>query len=296
MVPDRRPPVYNSLISIPEKISYVPEPAVISRITDLTETEKLFLLKKVNGNLAFSAGQFVQVSVPGYGEAPFSVCSSPLDTDSFEICVRSVGHVSDALHSLSPGDGLGIRGPYGRGFPVEKMKYNDLLVVAGGIGLAPLRSLISYACVHRKYFGRLIVVYGAKTPSSLLFREDLARWESDIGMRVYQIVDEPDNAWKGPTGVLTDPLKEIRIDPQRTVAAVVGPPVVFRFVAMELFNKNLQEDRIYFSLERRFQCGVGKCGHCQLNDMYVCQNGPVFSYAELVGRSEAAEARAPEDE
>lgn len=279
-----------------EKAYYIPQPAVVSRITQMTKTEKTFTLNLLDGPLHFIPGQFVQVSAFGIGEAPFSVCSSPMDSNGFEVCVRRVGHVTNALHRLSPGDGVGIRGPYGRGFPIAKMKNRDLLCVAGGVGLAPLRSLIGYARDNRKDFGRLIVVYGAKTPSSMLFREDLARWEKDIGMDLYQIVDESDESWKGPTGVVTDPLKEIKLDPEGTTAAVVGPPVVFRFVATELFEKGLTGEQIYFSLERCFQCGVGKCGHCQLNDLYVCQDGPVFLYSELSDRFEAVEAWAPEGE
>lgn len=286
----------NNPLSSLEKACFAPEPAVLSRIEDMTETEKVFTIRKIHGPLGFSPGQFVQVSVFGYGEAPFSICSSPTDTDVFDICVRAVGDVTGALHRLSPGDGIGVRGPYGNGFPFADFKKKDLLCIAGGIGLAPLRSLITYARDNRKDFGRLIVVYGAKAPSVMLFRDDLARWTSDVGMEVHQIVDNSDESWHGPTGVITDLLKEIDIDPERTAAAVVGPPVVFRFVAMELFNKNMREDHIYFSLERRFQCGIGKCGHCQLNDLYVCQDGPVFPYSTLAGRTEAVEAWAPEGE
>jgi len=279
-----------------KKAYYIPRPAVVTRITEMTKTEKTFTLNLFDGPLDFVPGQFVQVSAFGFGEAPFSLCSSPMETRGFEVCVRAVGHVTHALHRLSPGDGVGIRGPYGRGFPIAEMKNKDLLCIAGGVGLAPLRSLIVYALNNRKHFGRLIVAYGAKTPSSMIFRKDLARWETDIGMDLYQIVDEPDESWKGSTGVVTDPLKEIEIDPKRTIATVVGPPVVFRFVAMELFEKGLTGEQIYFSLERCFQCGVGKCGHCQLNDLYVCQDGPVFLYSDLTDRFEAIEAWAPEGE
>ena len=283
-------------LSLFKKACYAPEPAVLKGVQDLTGTEKLFSISKVQGPLDFVPGQFVQVSVLGYGEAPFSVCSSPFETDGFDICVRDVGQVTHALHRLSPGDGIGLRGPYGNGFPLDKMKNRDLICIAGGIGLAPLRSLITYAHQNRKDFKRLIVIYGTKTPSALLFRQDLRKWESDPDMELHLIVDQPDDNWEGPTGVVTDPLKKLEIDPERTVAAVVGPPVVFRFVAMELLNKHMREEHIYFSLERRFQCGIGKCGHCQINDVYVCQDGPVFPYSSLLNRTEAVEAWAPEGE
>ncbi|MFO7965365.1 MAG: FAD/NAD(P)-binding protein [Desulfobacterales bacterium] len=283
--------------SIRQKIAYyIPEPAVVNKATELTESEKSLSIRKKSGIFHFNPGQFVQISVFGYGEAPFSVCSSPINSEDFEICVRAVGNVSRSLHHLVPGSEIGIRGPYGKGFPIDQMKNKNLMCIAGGIGIAPLRSLITLARENRNDFKRLIVVYGAKTPSNRLFQEDLDRWESDSGMETHQIVDKPDDSWKGPTGVVTDPLKQIDIEPEETVAAVVGPPAVFRFVAMELLNMKLREDNIFFSLERRFQCGVGKCGHCQLNDLYVCQNGPVFAYSDLIGRTEALEAWAPEDE
>ncbi len=278
------------------KTYYVPRPAVISRVKQMTETEKCFTVSLSDGALNFVPGQFVQLSTFGYGEAPFSICSSPLSSDGFDVCIRAVGNVSKAVHRMHPGDGLGIRGPYGQGFPTAKLKNRDLLCIAGGIGIAPLRSLITYAIGNREDFGRLIVIYGAKAPSVLLFREDLVQWESDSRIELYQIVDQPDETWQGPTGVVTDCLKELRINPKRTVATVVGPPVIFRFVAMELLGKGVSGDQIYFSLERRFQCGVGKCGHCQLNDLYVCQDGPVLTYSTLVGRTEAVEAWAPEEE
>lgn len=273
---------------------YAPELAVILRISDTTPTEKIFTLQKNSGPLKFSAGQFIQVSVPGYGEAPFSVCSSPERTEEFDICVRATGNVSDALHRLSPGDSIGIRGPYGRHFPTQKMQHKDILCIAGGVGLACLRPLISHIRYHRDNFARLTVIHGAKTPGALLFKKDLEEWQSDENMELYQIVDEPDENWQGPVGVITDPLKTLAVRADQTIAAVVGPPVVFRFTAQELLHKKVPEDRIYFSLERRFQCGIGKCGHCQLNDVYICQDGPVFSYAELTGRSEATEACLPE--
>jgi sulfhydrogenase subunit gamma (sulfur reductase) len=246
--------------------------------------------------LGHRPGQFVQVSVFGYGEAPISVCSSPTRAGSFQLCVRPVGNVSRALHELSAGDWVGIRGPYGHGhFPVDVMKHRDVLVLAGGIGLAPLRSLIDYVRDRRKDYGRLVIVYGSKTPATLLFRQDLAAWTKDAEVEIYITVDEPDQNWKGRTGVLTEPLKEeIDIEPHRTVAALTGPPVMYKFAAMELFKKGMHPDHIYFSLERRFRCGIGKCGHCQLNDLYVCQDGPVFRLAELLQRPEAVEAWAPE--
>lgn len=276
---------------------FSPEPARVKTIHSRTANEVFFALSLAEDRkLGHQPGQFVQVSAFGYGEAPISVCSSPTRQQSFELCVRPAGNVSRRLHELEAGDWVGIRGPYGKGFPVQHMKGHDILILAGGIGLAPLRSVINYISDHRNEYGRLAVIYGARNPSMILFRRDIEAWLNDSSIELYLTVDHPDKEWKGRTGVLTGPLRELEIDPRSTLAAVVGPPVMFRFVAAELLQKGFSTEDIYVSLERRFKCGIGKCGHCQLNDVYVCQDGPVFSYADLLQRTEAVEAWAPEKE
>ena len=277
-------------------VFYRPALAQVLQVEQVTESEKLFALRMADGEpLGHEPGQFVQMSVFGYGEAPISICSSPTRTDSFDLCVRAVGTVSNAIHDLSVGDWLGIRGPYGRGFPVTEIEGKDLLIVAGGIGLAPLRSLITYVLHHRDKYGRLVIVYGARTPSAVLFTDEVAEWSNMPGVETLVTVDKPDAAWTGRTGVVTTIIRELDFGSVSSlVSVVVGPPVMYRFVAMELFNKGLEADRIFFSLERRFKCGIGKCGHCQVNDLYVCQDGPVFRYSELLGRTEAIEVWAPE--
>ena len=276
---------------------YQPELARVVGKWQMTEMMVLLRLQPASGErLDHQPGQFLQISLPGYGEAPISFCSSPTQRDSFELCVASVGNLSEALHDLRPGNFVGVRGPYGHGFPVAEMQGRDIVIVAGGIGLAPLRSLINYIADRRSDFGRMVLVYGARTPSDRLFLDDLAAWEAREDFETYFTVDEPDATWTGRTGVVTVPLREVEIDPERTTAAVVGPPVMYRYVAMELLNKQMREGDVLFSLERRFKCGMGKCGHCQLNDLYVCQDGPVFRYTQLLGRTEAIEVRAPEEQ
>lgn len=276
---------------------YQPELARVVGKWQMTEMMVLLRLQPASGKrLDHQPGQFLQISLPGYGEAPISFCSSPTLLESFELCVAAVGNLSEALHDLRPGNFVGVRGPYGQGFPVAEMEGRDIVVVAGGIGLAPLRSLINYIADRRSDFGRMILVYGARTPADRLFLDDLAAWEAREDFETYFTVDEPDPAWTGRTGVVTVPLREVEIDPERTTAAVVGPPVMYRYVALELLNKGMREDDILFSLERRFKCGMGKCGHCQLNDLYVCQDGPVFRYSQLLGRTEAIEVWAPEEQ
>ncbi len=276
---------------------YQPELARVIGKWQMTEMMVLLRLQPPGGErLDHQPGQFLQISLPGYGEAPISFCSSPTQRDSFELCVAAVGNLSEALHDLRPGNFLGVRGPYGHGFPVAEMQGRDIVVVAGGIGLAPLRSLINYIGDRRSDFGRVAIVYGARNPAERLFLDDLAAWEARADLETYFTVDEPDESWTGYTGVVTVPLREVEIDPERTTAAVVGPPVMYRYVAMELLSKQMREDDILFSLERRFRCGMGKCGHCQLNDLYVCQDGPVFRYTQLLGRTEAIEVWAPEEQ
>ncbi len=279
-----------------EGVFYKPQLARVARAYVMRPTEGFLEIELSDGRpLNHRPGQFVMVSVFGHGEAPISICSSPSHEESFELCVRAVGNLSRALDAVCAGDWLGIRGPYGRGFPVLEMRDRDILAIAGGIGLAPLRSLITYVLDNREDYGRLIVIYGARSPSTLLFQDDLEQWSESSDVQIYVTVDQPDGTWKGRTGVLTLPLREIEFNSEAgMIVAAVGPPVMYRFVAMELLKRGFRKDQIYFSLERQFKCGIGKCGHCQLNDVYVCQDGPVFRYSELLGRTEAVEAWAPE--
>ncbi len=267
---------------------YQPTLAEMVKIERITETEKLFTLHLKNGHdLGHKAGQFVEVSVFGVGEAPISVTSSPSRNGTFELCVREIGDVTRALHRMKPGAVVGIRGPYGNGFPVAKMRGKDLLFVPAGIGLAPMRSLIHQVLDERDSFGRLIILYGARSPSLLLYKDELAQWEKRDDVELYVTVDRGDDTWTGHVGVVTTLFPKITINPRQTVAVTVGPPVVYRFVIMEFLGKGIQDGKIFLSLERRMKCGLGKCGHCQINEVYVCQKGPVFSYAQLKALPEA---------
>ena len=267
---------------------YQPTMAEMVKIEQLTETEKLFTLHLKDGrDLGHRAGQFVEVSVFGVGEAPISVTSSPTRNGTFELCVRRVGDVTGALHRMKPGATVGIRGPYGNGFPLEQMRGKDLLFAPGGIGLPPLRSVINQVLDERESFGRVIILYGARNPSELLFKDELAQWEARDDVEFHVTVDRGDENWTGNVGVITTLFPKITINPRNTVAMTVGPPVMYRFVLMELLSKGVQDGRIFLSLERRMKCGLGKCGHCQINNVYVCQKGPVFSYAQLKELPEA---------
>jgi NAD(P)H-flavin reductase len=268
---------------------FVPEKARIASVRQMTALEKLFIIELPAGkSLGHRPGQFVEISSLGIGEAPISISSSPSRSNgSFEICVRKVGDVTTALHSLETGDKIGVRGPFGRGFPIEKFRGKDMLFAPGGLGLAPLRSLINQVLDDRALFGRVIILYGARNPGELLFKDELASWEERGDVELHLTVDRGDETWDGHIGVITTLFKDVSINPRNTVAVTCGPPVMYRFVLMELLGKGFSEGNIYLSLERRMKCGVGKCGHCQINHVYTCQSGPVFSYREIKGLEEA---------
>ena len=264
---------------------FVPQFARVVQVRQMTALERLFTLELPPGrSLGHRPGQFVEISVLGVGEAPISISSSPSRSNgAFELCVRKVGDVTGALHRLQPGATIGVRGPFGRGFPIEKFRGKDLLFAPGGLGLAPLRSLINQVLDERALFGRVVILYGARTPSELLFRDELQQWAQRPDVELRLTVDRGDESWTGHVGVITTLFRDVSLYPRNTVAVTCGPPVMYSFVLMELLGKGLSEGNIYLSLERRMKCGVGKCGHCQINQVYACQSGPVFSYADIKG-------------
>ncbi|MBC7190362.1 FAD/NAD(P)-binding protein [Candidatus Aerophobetes bacterium] len=268
---------------------YRPDIARIVKVKKLTENEKMFEIAFVNGrkSLGHLPGQFVMVSVFGVGEAPISISSSPTRGDNFELVVRKVGNVTGALHSLKEGELIGIRGPYGTHFPLEEAEGKDILFVAGGIGLVPLRSFIQYVFDNRYRYGKVFILYGCKTMQERLFLDELAMWEKEPGVELIQTLDRPCEGWSGHVGVVTTCFPKIDIRPENTICVIVGPPVMYKFCIIEAKSKGIPDDSIYLSLERRMKCGVGKCGHCQINNVYVCQKGPVFRYSEIRNLEEA---------
>lgn len=267
---------------------YLPRPATIKKIIQFTELEKFFQLSLDDGSeLGHQPGQFVMVSLPGVGECPISISSSPT-AKGFDLCIRKVGRVTEKIHQLKEGDKVGIRGPFGKGFPVDKLKSKDLLFIGGGIGMVPLRSFINYSIDRRKDYGRIILLYGARTPKELFPFPEFEDWKAGKkDVELLLTVDRGDDKWKGNVGVITTLIPGLKLDLEKTYALVCGPPVMYKFVLLALEGKNFREDHIYLSLERRMKCGVGKCGHCQIHGYYCCQDGPVFHYPMIKGIKEA---------
>ncbi len=267
---------------------YLPVMAEITGIETMTELETLYEVTLPDGaELGHMPGQFVEVSLFGVGEAPFSISSSPTRKGTFEMGIRRVGMLTEVMGRMQPGEKIGIRGPFGRGVPVDEFKGKDVLVVAGGIGLVPMRSMINYVLDNRDDFGRLIICYGSRSDEELLYRNELKTWEEDPRVEFHVTVDHGSPDWTGRTGVITTLIPGLDLDLNNTRALVCGPPVMYRFALLSLRSKGLSEDNIWMSLERRMKCGVGKCGHCQINNSYVCQDGPVYHYPELKGLQEA---------
>ncbi|GAB4291717.1 MAG: FAD/NAD(P)-binding protein [Coriobacteriia bacterium] len=265
---------------------YRPWPARITSIIDLTETEKLFEFRiidpAIRESFTFESGQFVELSIFGVGEAPISISSAPSKQGFVELCVRCAGDVTGALHAKQCGDVVGIRGPFGRGFPFEEMKGHDVLLVAGGLGIAPLKSLINHIHDERHEFGKVTILYGAKNPAEVLFRYQFDMWKHRDDFDLILTVDEPDESWDGETGLVTGLFDQIEVDPDNTYGAICGPPVMYKYVIDEMRKKHMDVDKIYVSFERRMKCGIGKCGHCGVGHQYTCVDGPVFNYWEAM--------------
>lgn len=262
--------------------------AKIIDLKPMTEYEKYFKIELPGGrDLGHEPGQFVMVSIPGVGEAPISISSSPTQKGYFELVVRNAGKVTGALHNLAIGSTVGIRGPFGTGFPVDSFKGNSLLFVCGGLGIVPLRSLINYVLDKREDFGNIEILLGCKEPRSLLFKDEIERWQKTAGISFSCTVDRGSPDWKGNVGLITSLIPSAKIDPAKTFSVVCGPPIMYKFVLFELLNRQIPADKIYVSLERHMKCGVGKCGHCQIEELYCCKDGPVFSYEKIKNKKEA---------
>ena len=260
----------------------------ILRTRKMTEMEMFFEVSLPQGeSLNHVPGQFIMVNLPGIGEAPISISSSPTKRSSFDMVVRNVGKVTSIMHGLQAGDTIGIRGPYGTGFPTQLLEGNDLLFMAGGLGLAPLRSLINFVIDNRRDFGQVDILLGCKSPEEMLFKDEIKEWEQRLDINFQCTIDNPVDGWDGNVGMITSLIPGLEFDPVKTFAVICGPPVMYRFVVFDLLKKGVLPDQVIVSLERHMKCGVGKCGHCQIANYYCCQDGPVFRYDEIKDTIEA---------
>lgn len=265
---------------------YLPARAKIIKIEELSENVRLFRFKKIKGRfpkihdgLSFIPGQFVMAGLWGYGESPFGILSSPTEDRSMEILVRRVGTVTNALHRLSEGDEITVRGPYGNGFPMHFFEGKDVVMVSGGCGIPPIAALVEYIIRHREKFGRVYLLYGAAVPKDILTRDRLDIWGNHI--KIHLTVDHPTPDWKGHIGLVSEMVRDIEINPLNAVATMCGPGPMMMALERILRPLGISDRRIYVSLERKMQCGIGKCQHCVTGDSYVCMDGPVYNFDEI---------------
>jgi len=266
---------------------YLPELATIKKRRMMNGTELYMQLELDASPLVYKPGQFVEVSVAGVGEAPISISSSPTQKGFFELVVRNAGNVTKKLHQMSQGDKVGIRGPFGKGYPANEMKGRDLVFVCGGIGLVPQRSFINYVLDNRPDYGEVTILQGTKCFSMRVYREECEQWAHRGDLTFMETVDEAHDCWTGNVGVVTTLIPKIESKLKGAAVFVCGPPVMYKFVLMSLAEAEVPREDVYVNLERRMKCGVGKCGHCQINHHYVCQDGPVYNYAALGTAPEA---------
>mgnify|MGYP000973851049 FL=1 len=259
---------------------YKPIRAKLTEVIEESPLIKTFVLIPET-EFFFGTGQFIELSVDGIGEAPFTPSSSPHVTDRLEVTVMKTGYVTEYMHNLKPGAFMGIRGPYGRGYPVESFFGKEVIILGGGCGLAPIRSLL-YALEHVKdKLNRVVLCYGSKTPADCVYKPLFNRLNNTEKFEAYRTVDKADNDWDGPVGVATMLLNKVKVNLGKSVAVVCGPPVMMKFGTMKFLEMGYRDHEIYLSMEKNMSCGLGKCGHCMMGKYFVCKDGPVFTYDEI---------------
>ena len=268
----------------------LPRPFIVTQTRQDTRDTYTLVLEPIDGEpLAFEAGQFTMLHAFGVGEAPISISGDPAKPGRLEHTIRNVGGVTRALATAPPGTVLGVRGPFGTGWDVTTGKGKDVVIVAGGIGLAPLRPAILQLVAERDDYGRVVLLYGARTPEDILFTDDLHRWQKESGIVVETTVDNAQHAWRGRVGLVTQLVPRAGFDPWDSLALVCGPEVMMRYAAQALADRGVAGERLRLSMERNMKCGIGLCGHCQYRELFLCVDGPVLTYerlAPLMARSE----------
>lgn len=260
----------------------IPRPFRVEKVRrDLSDTFTMELAAVEGGEFAFQPGQFNMLYVFGQGEIPISISGDPADRLRLVHTTRAVGAVSKALDACAVGDVIGVRGPFGTIWPVEAAYGRDLVFVAGGVGLAPLRPAIYHAMANRQRYGRVMVLYGARTPEDILYKKELERWRGRFDMDVVVTVDRATGKWGGNVGVVTTLIAKGGFDPTLTTAFICGPEVMMRYAAMAMEKRGVGRDHLWLSVERNMKCGCGECGHCQWGPHFVCKDGPVFRYDRI---------------
>ncbi|HNY79111.1 MAG: FAD/NAD(P)-binding protein [Sedimentisphaerales bacterium] len=271
-----------------KKDIYLPQLATVVKAEAMNVTERYLRLSMDDGQFDYIPGQFVEVSVAGIGEAPITITSSPTQKGGFELVIRKIGNVTNAVHNLREGAKIGIRGPLGDGtYPVEEAKGKNLVFICGGLGLVPQRAFINYVLDNRKDYGEVTILQGTKCYEQRLFVKEVAAWEKRSDVHMLETIDEGHDCWKGNVGVVTKLIPKVKTDLKSAVVLVCGPPVMYKFVLMALEEYEVPHENIFLNLERKMKCGVGKCGHCQINGVYCCMDGPVFRYSDLATMPEA---------
>ncbi len=260
---------------------YCPVKAKITGIIEESPTIKTFALKPERA-VPFKTGQFVELAVPGVGEAPFTPSSNPKETETMEVTIMNVGRVTARLHSMKSGDIIGVRGSYGKGYPIEDFEGKEILIVGGGVGLAPLRSLILEILNDIGRYEKIVIKYGARSPQDIIYKNELKKWTEDKRLDVEVTVDKGDQTWSGKVGLITTLLKkDMGIDISKSIAVVCGPPIMMKFSTFRLVELGYRASNIYLSMEKNMSCGIGKCGHCRIGPYYACKDGPVFTYETI---------------
>lgn len=255
-----------------------------TKLIDIIEeslTIKTFVFNNLNGGFSFDTGQFIELYVPGLGEAPFTPSSNPAIKEQFDITIMKVGKVTNRLHSIQKGAELGIRGPFGNGYPLDKFKGKEIYIVGGGVGLAPLRSLLFSLLNNKQAYKKIILRYGARTPVDIIYKKLVRQWQDERIIDIKLTVDKADSSWKGNEGVVTTILDKKDVDLSNAVGVVCGPPIMMKFATLKLIDMGFKASDIYLSMEKNMSCGFGKCGHCRIGYFYCCKDGPVFSFDQI---------------
>lgn len=267
------------------KNPYVPQLAVVEKIITETWDTKTFRAvfkdEKFGESFTYEPGQFQEVSVFGVGEATFCLTSSPTRAGYVEFSAKKVGTVTCALHDLDEGETVGIRAPLGNHFPYEQFKGKDLWFIGGGIGMAPMRSLLNFCLDNRKDYGKISIIYGARTSGDLCFTYEFDEWRNSQNTELFLTIDRPEDGWEYNVGMVPSYLIDLKPSPENAVAITCGPPIMIKYALQNLKELGFEDEQIWTTLEMKMKCGIGKCGRCNIGHLYVCTDGPVFSYAQL---------------